>query len=232
MKTVTVAAVALVLANAWQLPADTAIGQIQLSGPNLSSQTITVLNLLGGGQGCGVGFYGPQYDVCNSVNIVNWTLQLDFTAEVAGLPTSPVTFTSAGSQDNIAPVDSAVDNAYSGDPSNPWSIPFDQTNPGCLPTCDAQITEIIFSGTLDQSTLQLYNGAGPLIPESLTSQSFSLDWIIPQGDYSSPGNLFDETDITISQQPGVPEPATVWLVLGAGITFGLLWRSGLLSTRR
>jgi hypothetical protein len=232
MRTGTVAVAALLLANAWQLSADTAIGQIQLAGPNLGSQTITVLNLMGGGQGCGVGAFGPQYVVCNDVNIVNWSLQLDFTAEVAGLPTSPITFTSGGSQDDIAPVDSAVDNAYSGDPSNPWSISFDKTNAGCLPTCDAQITEIIFSGTVDESTLDLYNGSGSPIPDSLSSQNFSLTWTIPPSDYASPGNLFDETDITISQQPAAPEPATVWLVLGAGITFGLLWRSGLLSTRR
>jgi hypothetical protein len=233
MRMAPVAVAALLLAGAWRLSADTAIGQIQLSGPNLNSQTITVLNLMGGGQGCGVGIFGSQYDVCNNVNIVNWSLQIDFTAEVAGLPTSPVTFTSQGSQDDIVPVDSAVDNAYSGDPSNPWSIAFDQTNAGCSPTCDAQITEIIFSGTVDQSTLQLYNGSGPYIPESLSSQNFSLTWMIPSSDYTdSPGNLFDETDITISQQPAVPEPATVWLVLGAGIAFGLLWRTGLLSTRR
>jgi hypothetical protein len=228
MKRVPVAVIVLLFGAVSQLAADTAIGQIVLQGPDLGVQTITVDNFMGD---CTAS--GSQYTVCNSVNITNWTLELDFTSEVTGL-TSPVIFTSAGSQDDIAPTHSNLDNAYSGDPQNPWSLPFDLTNPGCTPTCDAMITQIMFSGTVDQSTLQIYNGVGnPFIPETLSSQAFSLAWAIPASDYTaSPGNLYDSTDITISQQPGVPEPSTIWLVLAAGAAAAMLRRTGLLSARR
>jgi hypothetical protein len=230
MKTVTVAAVALLLASAWQLPADTAIGTISLQQGLIQNgyQTVAVNNFTGSPNGCAS--LDPSLPVCNGVTIENWRMEIDFTAEVAGLAPSPLIFTSQGVQDNITPTQ--VIDSYTGDQSDSWTLPFDVTNANCSPTCDAQISQIIFSGTLDTTTLLLYNGDpnGPYITETLNSPDFITTWLIPASDYTpSSGTLYDTTDIDVTQ---TPEPASFLLFMAAGVTLGLIKRAGLFSIGR
>jgi hypothetical protein len=235
MKRVCIGVCALLLAGLSQLSADTAIGLLTLSAdPNLGYQTVSFGNFMGGAQGCTVG--AAQYVVCTDVNVTNWTLELDFTAEVSGL-TSPRIFSStdptSDSSVTIAPVSNTNPDFYSGESNNAWVLPLTVQN-DCNPICDAQITKIIFSGTVDQSTLQLYNGSltGPYTQEFLSSQQFSTTWMIPASDYvGAPGLLFDSTDVTISDQPVAPEPGTGFLILAAAVAVGLFQRAGLLKNR-
>lgn len=228
MRTVTVAAAALLLASTWQLSADTAIGTISLQQGLIQNgyQTVAVNNFTGSPNGCAS--LDPNYAVCNGVTMENWRMEIDFTSQLSGL-TSPLVFTSQGSQDNITPT--SVIDSYTGDQSDSWTLPFDVTNTSCTP-CDYQITQIIFSGVLDTTTLLLYDGDpnGPYTTETLNSTAFSTTWVIPQNYYTdSPGSLYDTTDIDVTQ---TPEPGSFILLLAAGVAFGLLKRAGFLSTGR
>lgn len=215
------------LGGGCQLWGQADIGQLTLSGPNFGYQTVSLLNLTGATDGCEL--QATQYNVCNSVNISTWSLELDFTANVAGLVASPLTFSSIGPSDAIGPTD-LVNNpgGYTGQAGNPWSLSFDNTNVGCNPSCDANITKIVFSGTLDQATLQL--GTDPTltsdIPLFLTTTSFTTTWVIPSTDYTaSPDSLYDSTDILISNREvppsATPEPRSFLLILAGlgGIVF-------------
>jgi hypothetical protein len=186
---------------AGQLSAQVNIGQLQLTAPNFGNQTIGLYNFTGTTNGCAQ--MEPSYNVCNAVNINTWQLTVYFTPNASGLPTSPLTFTSNGSGDIVGPTDSDFD-AYTGESGNPWVLSFDQVNAGCSPSCDAQITKIVFSGTIDTSTLELYNGAvgGPYTADPLSSQNFSVTWNIPSSDYTAnPDSLFDSINLAVGQQP-------------------------------
>jgi hypothetical protein len=183
--------------------------------------------------GCGQLYAGSPYNVCNSLDISTWNLQVDFTANVEGLPSSPLTFNSIGS---VGPTDALFDN-----PAQVGNLSFDLVNLSCSPTCDAYISKIILTGTLDTSTLQLYNGlvGGPYIVDSLSSASFSTTWNINPADYTAPtiganatGNIYDSTDIIITNTqgpppppPDTPEPGSVWLLVAGVIGIGFLKRT-------
>jgi hypothetical protein len=208
--------------------ADIAIGQLSLTGPNFGGQTVSLYNLTGATTGCEQA--GPQYDVCNGININTWQLEVDFTANAAGLPPSPLIFTSNGPGDIVGPTDASFD-PYTGETGNPWTLSFDQVNTGCDPDCDAQISQIVFSGTVDTTALQLFNdadapGGQPYVLDTLPSASFTTTWAIPVSDYTNdPDNLFDQTDVTISDvaapAPGTPEPGSIFLFMAGTILTGI-----------
>jgi uncharacterized protein (TIGR03437 family) len=191
------------------LSAQTAdIGQLRLTGPNFGYQTIGLYNYTGATDGCEQ--LGAQYNVCNAVNISSWQLTITFTSSVSGIAPSPLVFTSNGAGDMVGPTNSSFD-AYTGEAGNPWTLSYSLTNANCSPSCDAKISSITFSGTLDTNTLQLYNGSasGPYTLDSLGSQNFSVTWTIPANDYTAnPGSLYDATDIIISNQT-VLTPQTI-----------------------
>lgn len=236
----------LVLAagGAIQLSAQIDIGQLNISGSNFGYQTIGLYNFTGGTQGCTL--LSPQYNVCNALDITSWQLQVDFTDNIGDLPASPLIFNSNGSNaDIIGPTDAGFD-LFTGDPGAAWSVPFDLTNSGCQPVCDTYISQIVFTGTLDTSTLQLYNGNlnGPYTIDSLSSPTFSLTWTIPSSVYTDPttgANVTDSinqsTELLITNQtqpppPGVPEPASFGLVIAGGALIGLMKRAILVRVKR
>ena len=175
-----------------------------------------------------------QYNVCNSVNITNWQLTIDFTPSpgATSLPTSPLVFNSDGNSDDyIGPTDANFD-PYTGATGNPWNLSFDLQNAatGGCPPCDAEITEIILTGTIDQTSLNLYNGSvnGPYITDSLSTQNFSSTWFVPASDYTeSADSIFDTNDVYLDNQvqpPTVPEPRSFYLILISATVAGLFRR--------
>ena len=206
------------------------VGALSLFGSNQGSQTISASNYTGAG--C-----NAEYNVCNTVNIINWQLSVAFTPETTGLPASPLIFNSGGPSDNIT----NGTNPYSGDPSNPWNLSFDLQNTGCSPTCDAYISQIILTGTLantDNSlatSLTLYTGPSTTTTDFLSSPNFSVTWNVPLSDYTDPtfgantlDSLFDQTDLIFNsvQQttPAVPEPHSLYLFLSGVISVLVLRR--------
>jgi uncharacterized protein (TIGR03437 family) len=196
-------------AGVCQLSAQTAnIGKITLSAPNFGYQTVGVYNYTGPVDGCKQ--LASQYNVCNAVSITSWQLTIAFAANASGLAPSPLVFTSNGSNDAIAPTN-ANNDAYTGQAANPWTLSFNLQNAGCNPTCDAQISSITFSGAIDTGSLNLYDSSatGPYILDSLASQNFSVTWTIPATDYTTtPGALFDTTDILVTNQAPL-QPQTI-----------------------
>lgn len=216
-----------------QLPGETlAIGQLQL-GESDGYQTISFFNNTGPGSGCGAG--GSEYLACTGIDITNWTLSITFTNQNSDDPSpsynnsvsSPLVF-SSGTDDTIGPFDGT--NAYTGGSSGTWQIPLNFGNadePACGPTCDYQISQITFSGTIDPSDLpirlyngQTYNGSNPSTYTVFNAQSsFSLTWNISPADYADladPAFLSDQTDVVISDQapaPTAPELSTNVLLL-------------------
>src|SRR6185312_9534190 len=188
-------------AGVCHLSAQTAdIGKITLSGPNFGYQTVGVYNYTGPVDGCEQ--LASQYNVCNGVSITRWQLTITFTANASGLAPSPLVFASNGNNDAIGPTN-ANNDAYTGQAANPWTLSFNLRNAGCNPSCDAQISSITFSGTIDAGSLNLYDSsaAGPYILDSLATQNFSVTWTIPATDYTTtPGSLFDTTDILVTNQ--------------------------------
>ncbi|HTA46000.1 MAG TPA: PEP-CTERM sorting domain-containing protein [Bryobacteraceae bacterium] len=231
----------IAVAGAIPLCAQVDIGEINLSGSNFGYQTVGLYNFTGATQGCTV--LSPQYNVCNALDITSWQLEVDFTGNVNGLPTSPLIFDSNGSNaDIIGPTDASFD-LFTGDPSAAWSVPFDLTNTGCQAVCDAYISKVVFTGTLDTDTLQLFNGAvnGPYSVDSLASPIFTDTWVIPSTAYTGgnnePGanstdsiNLSSElliTNQTAPAPPGAPaapEPGTIGLLIAGGSAIGLMKR--------
>ncbi len=190
-----------ILGGVCQLAAQTAdIGQLTLTGPHFGYQTVSLYNYTGATNGCEQ--LAAAYNVCNAVNIASWQLTITFTSNASGLPTSPLVFSSNGASDSIAPTNSNF-TAYTGEATNPWSLSFDLSNAGCSPSCDAQISSITFSGTLDTGSLELYNGSasGPYSLDALNSQTFTVTWNIPATDYTAnPDTIYDATDLVISNQ--------------------------------
>lgn len=233
----------LVTAVAGGIPlcAQVDIGQLNLSGSNFGYQTIGLYNFTGTTQGCSV--LSPQYNVCNALDITSWQLEVDFTDNIGNLPISPLIFNSNGSSaDIIGPTDASFD-LFTGDPSAAWSLPFDLTNTGCQPVCDAYISKVVFTGTLDSSTLQLFNGDvnGPYTVDSLASPTFTDTWVIPSTAYTGANNepganstdsISLSTELLITNQPastpappGVPEPGSIGLLIAGGAAIGLMKRS-------
>jgi hypothetical protein len=222
----------LVLGGALQLSADEIdLGYLSLTGPNFGYQTVGFYNLTGATDGCEQ--LAAQYNVCNAVNVTSWQLTIDFAPSTGatGLPASPLVFNSNGNSNDIGPTDASFD-AYTGAAGNPWNLSFDLQNPatGGCPPCDAQISEIILTGTIDQTSLNLYNGSitGPYITDSLSTQSFSSTWFVPASDYTqSPDSIFDTNDVLFDNQapaPTVPEPRSFYLILMAAAAVGLFKR--------
>jgi hypothetical protein len=220
---------AVALGGVFQLSAaDIAIGELSLTAPNFGQQTVSFYNLTGTTTGCEQ--TGPQYDVCHGISIDTWQLEVDFTANVAGLPPSPLIFASNGPGDIVGPTDASFD-PYTGAVGNPWTLSFDQVNAGCDPDCDAQISQIVFSGAIDSTALQLFNdadapGGQPYVLDTLPSASFTATWAIPASDYTNDSDsLFDETDVTISDvaapAPGTPEPGSFFQLAAGAILIGI-----------
>ncbi len=196
-------------AGVCQLSAQTAaIGKITLSAPNFGYQTVGVYNYTGPVDGCKQ--LASQYNVCNAVSIASWQLKIEFAANASGLAPSPLIFSSNGNSDPIGPTNASND-AYTGQPANPWTLSFNLKNAGCNPACDAQISSITFSGAIDTNSLNLYDSSatGPYILDSLATQNFSVTWTIPATDYTTtPGSLFDTTDILVTNQKPL-QPQTI-----------------------
>ena len=66
-----------------QVSAQTAIGQLTLTGSDFGYQTVSLYNFSGITTGCGQ--LAATYLVCNDLNISSWQLEIDFTANVSGL---------------------------------------------------------------------------------------------------------------------------------------------------
>jgi hypothetical protein len=220
-----------------------AIGQLQL-GENNGYQTISFFNNTGGSAGCGVG--GSEYLSCTGVDITSWSLTLTFVNENPSDPgasyvntlTSPIMF-SSGLGDVIGPFDG--NNPYIGGLSGTWEIPLSFGNtdePDCGPTCDYQLTEVDFSGTIDTSDLpmrlyngQIYDGSDPSTYTIFNAAgTFSAGWTISPDDYATladPAFLSDQTDVLISDQApasSTPEPSTRFLILaGCLAAFPVRW---------
>ena len=217
--------------------ADTvAIGQLTLSYDN-GYQDISFFNLTGAGQGCQID--GLQYSVCNGIAVSNWTLTItatnenppssDPSASYNNNLSSQITFT-GGPSDVITPYDGI--NPYIGGSSGTWQIPlnFDNSDePLCPPTCDYQITQVTFSGTISAADLPLelgnstsYNGSDPSTYTSFDAeQTFSSTWdVSSDDDYSIaslpvPQLLYDSADVLVSNQApvsSVPEPGEIGIL--------------------
>jgi len=211
------------------------IGSITLQGSQQGYQIVGAFNYTGATQGCGN--LVSQYNVCNALNISSWALTIDYIPQIAGLGNgignaSTLSFTSNGVADSIAPTDAAFD-AYKGEASNPWSLPFDITNSACQTTCDAYVTSIIFSGTVDQTFLQLGN-AGSATSTANVPGTFTTTLTVPNSDYvaaQSTDGIIESTDIILDTQStsSTPEPATTGLFLIGATALG--WMKRRISSR-
>jgi len=226
----------LILAQGSLLAQSVAIGQLQLSD-NSGYQSISFFNNTGPSAGCGIG--GSEYLACTGIDITSWVLTVDFTNENPNDPSpsypsnlsSPLVFSSA-SGETIGPFDGS--NPYTGGASGTWQLPLNFDNldePDCGPTCDYQIAEIDFSGTLAPSDLplrlyngQTYDGDDPGTYTIFSADtSFTSSWIVPASDYSSlsdPAFLSDAADVLLTDDDmSSPEPSTYALIAVAMLSF-------------
>jgi hypothetical protein len=243
--------VALVLAAAGLLAADEVpIGQLNLTNLNSTGyQAVSFYNFTGPDFGCqeGIGLF----PVCNGVTITNWTLTVTFTNESPGnaspsygLFSSPLVETWTSPADDIGPYDPSLNNGYgfTGGLSGTWEIPLNfggnPDEPPCpasdtsLPSCDYQITQVQFSGTISavdtpfKLGLSVGNGGNfdASDPSTYTIftpvSTFSAVWNVSQDDYYS--NLSDPLffgdpsgfNVMVSDQgtpSSVPEPGALGL---------------------
>ncbi len=255
---------ALVLAAAGSVAADeVAIGQLNLTNLNSTGyQAVSFYDFTGLDSGCQNGL--GTFQVCNGVTITNWALTIAFSNQAPGnaspsygLFTSPLTETWTGSADDIGPYDPSVNNGYgfTGGLSGTWEIPLNFGNsdePPCpaadssSPSCDYQITQVQFSGTISavdtpfELGLSAANGGNfdPSDPSTYTIftpvSTFDAVWNVPQDDYYSP-TLTDPLyfgdpsgfDVMVSDQASpstVPEPSG-FMLMGTIFT-ALLWKRG------
>lgn len=251
---------ALVLAAAGSLAADEApIGLLNLTY-STGFQEVTFDNFTGVDYGCqGLG----SFSVCNGVTITNWTLTISFINENPGDPnpsyptfTSPLVKNWTGAADDIGHYDPSLNfgSGFTGGLSGTWEIPLSFGNsdePPCLaadtssPSCDYQITQVEFSGTISavDTPFKLglagtYDGGNPATYTIFTPVStFDAVWNVPQADYYCPQNSQDCNPdpsyfgdpngftVTVSDQAvnaTVPEPGA--FALTGSILVAVLWK--------
>ena len=255
---------ALVLAAAGSVAADeVAIGQLNLTNLNSTGyQAVTFSDFTGLDSGCQNGL--GTFQVCNGLTITNWALTIAFTNQAPGnaspsygLFTSPLVETWTGSADDIGPYDPSVNNGYgfTGGLSGTWEIPLNFGNPdeppcpaagSSGPSCDYQITQVQFSGTISavdtpfELGLSAANGGNfdTSDPSSYTIftpvSTFNAVWNVPQDDYYSP-TLTDPLyfgdpsgfNVMVSDQASpstVPEPSG--FILTGTIFAVFFWKRG------
>jgi hypothetical protein len=181
--------------------------------PSPGVQEIEITNETGATNGC-----NGYYLVCDNLAIQDWTLTVDYTSTYYNQGTgpslaSPYVLQWQSSADNILPT------AY-------LAVDLDLCGTTSVPDCSSNtttITEIDFSGSLDQSSFTIYDpnadgGAGGPGPTFFANPNFSLTFP-PSSAY--PGDYFESQDGSVSDQTNVlPEPKTSLLLLGGLGAFG------------
>lgn len=158
---------------------------------------------------------GPDY-ICDGINIVNWTINVQYLDATS----TPQT----GSNDSTTCSGTGCDTiqpylAQGGDGTILFSIPYTSG------TCPACFTHITVTGTIPSS----FNAYDPVAASTLLFQAvtpFTADWTVG----STPGDgPFDSFDVLVDSNPnpggggnggGVPEPASIALMLGGLLTVG------------
>jgi len=207
------AAVALVPAAAGTIP----VVSLSLSSdfPSSGLQEIAVTNDTGMTNGC-----NSTYLVCDTLAITNWTLTITYTSSYynsAGGPSlaSPYVATWQSSADNILPTASKL-------------LDFDLCGLTDVADCAAPtttISEIDFTGTLDQSSFAIYDasangGAGGAGPTFFANPAISVVFTPTAG---FPADYFESQDGSVADQNNAPEPATILLAL-SGLALARLGR--------
>ena len=236
MRKLTCAIGALLLSSSF-LHADVApIGQILLQADTQAgSQDLYFFNATGG-FGCAGNTVAPPdqvFSVCNGVNIDSWSLTVDFNSYNNAPVTSPLQLSGTG------PLGPGSLTTLAG----PGVIPLTQFGP--CPPCDAQITQVVFTGTIDGKDTPFFlgdavggaspypNPYNPSDPSTYTVfnaiTTFSLVWNVSPSDYTGdPAQLlFDGASVEASDQTlaSVPEPSSI------SLTCVLLFSSFILVTR-
>ena len=182
--------------------------------PNTGGQEIQIVNETGLTNGC-----GAYYQVCDQLNIVDWALTVHYTSSYYNSPGNPIlpspfTSTWSSSADNIG--------------TSPLAFDFDLCSGVSALSCGTPtttITEIDFSGQLDQSSFTIYDpnansGAGGPGPTFFSNPSFSVV-LTPTGSF--PADFVESTDGSVSDQISVtPEPSSTLLLLSGFLA--LNWR--------
>lgn len=185
---------------------------ISADTPNSGIQEILITNETGPLNGC-----NSYYLVCDNLAITNWTLTVDYTSTYyngtgPSLPT-PDVVQWQGPGDNILPTGNL-------------GFDFDLCGTTSVPNCSAPtttITEIDFTGSLDQSIFTIYDptangGAGGPGPTFFANPDFSLTFAPSAG---FPGDYFESQDGFVGSQSNVlPEPNYSLLVFGGLVTLG------------
>jgi hypothetical protein len=197
---------------------------ISADTPNSGIQEVLLTNETGPFNGC-----NSYYLVCDNLAIQNWTLTVDYTSTYYNSSTGP-----------SLPVPYVVQGQGPGNnilPSGNLGFDFDLCGTTSVPNCSSPtttITEIDFSGSLDQSIFTIYDptangGAGGPGPTFFANPDFSLIFLPSAG---FPGDYFESMDGFVGSQNNVlPEPQYSLLVFGGLVALLWLRRSRNLTSR-
>lgn len=173
--------------------------------PSSGVQELDITNETGPANGC-----NSYYLVCDALSIENWTLTVSYTSSYYN-----VTGPSLASP-YVAKWQSGADDIL---PTAPLAFDFDLCGSNSVPDCSSPtttITQIDFSGTLDQSSFTIYDptangGAGGPGPTFFANPSFS---VVLQPSPAFPGDYFESQDAFVSNQSVVPEPQFKLFLIG------------------
>jgi hypothetical protein len=181
----------LILSSLPAYAAPISIGQITLNGdsPAPGLQQIEVLNMTG--SGC-----DPSYPVCNAISITDWMLSVTYSS---GAVVHAENSTWLSSSDDIGPTTPSPS-------SFPWVLDFSCTANSC-PPYDTVVMQVSFSGTLNNTILQLSDNSVFFAQPDFTVQ------FTPVPDFA----YLDSADILVTDQSQVPvpEPSTLSYMLFA-----------------